>query len=88
MCRRPGFWPREKYGLAERNFKTDLNLAPRGIDHEVPKIMHCTLYGVDADPVNLLLHRQRGDDASQHSGLQSVVKGGDDSHSFLSTGFL
>ncbi len=32
-----------------------LNLVPKGIDHEVSEIMHRTLYGVDADPVNLLL---------------------------------
>lgn len=34
---------------------TGLNLVPKGIDHEVSEIMHRTLYGVDADPVNLLL---------------------------------
>ncbi|MGD8836302.1 MAG: anaerobic carbon-monoxide dehydrogenase catalytic subunit [Desulfobacteraceae bacterium] len=33
----------------------ELNLVPKGIDHEVSEIMHRTLYGVDADPVNLLL---------------------------------
>ena len=32
-----------------------LNLVPKGIDHEISEIMHRTLYGVDADPVNLLL---------------------------------
>ncbi|MDA8135624.1 MAG: anaerobic carbon-monoxide dehydrogenase catalytic subunit [Desulfobacteraceae bacterium] len=32
-----------------------LGLVPKGIDHEVAEIMHRTLYGVDADPVNLLL---------------------------------
>ncbi len=32
-----------------------LGLVPKGIDHEVSEIMHRTLYGVDADPVNLLL---------------------------------
>ncbi len=32
-----------------------LGLVPRGIDHEISEIMHRTLYGVDADPVNLLL---------------------------------
>jgi carbon-monoxide dehydrogenase catalytic subunit len=30
-------------------------LVPKGIDHEISEIMHRTLYGVDADPVNLLL---------------------------------
>ena len=34
---------------------TRLNLVPKGIDHEVSEIMHRTLYGVDADPVNLLI---------------------------------
>ncbi len=32
-----------------------LGLVPLGIDHEISEIMHRTLYGVDADPVNLLL---------------------------------
>lgn len=32
-----------------------LGLVPKGIDYEVSEIMHRTLYGVDADPVNLLL---------------------------------
>lgn len=32
-----------------------LGLVPKGIDHEVSEIMHRTLYGVDADAVNLLL---------------------------------
>ncbi|MEW5724640.1 MAG: carbon monoxide dehydrogenase, partial [Thermodesulfobacteriota bacterium] len=32
-----------------------LGLVPKGIDHEISDIMHRTLYGVDADPVNLLL---------------------------------
>jgi len=34
---------------------TDLGIVPAGIDFEVSEIMHRTLYGVDADPVNLLL---------------------------------
>ncbi|MCG8685015.1 MAG: anaerobic carbon-monoxide dehydrogenase catalytic subunit [Desulfobacterales bacterium] len=34
---------------------SDLGVVPKGIDHEVSEIMHRTLYGVDADPVNLLL---------------------------------
>lgn len=34
---------------------TDLGLVPKGIDYEVSEIMHRTLYGVDADPINLLL---------------------------------
>ncbi len=32
-----------------------LGAVPMGIDHEVSEIMHRTLYGVDADAVNLLL---------------------------------
>jgi anaerobic carbon-monoxide dehydrogenase catalytic subunit len=32
-----------------------LGLVPKGIDFEISEIMHRTLYGVDADPVNLLL---------------------------------
>jgi carbon-monoxide dehydrogenase catalytic subunit len=34
---------------------TKLGIVPLGIDHEISEIMHRTLYGVDADPVNLLL---------------------------------
>jgi len=34
---------------------SNLGLVPKGIDHEVAEIMHRTLYGVNADPVNLLL---------------------------------
>jgi carbon-monoxide dehydrogenase catalytic subunit len=34
---------------------SDLGLVPKGIDYEVSEIMHRTLYGVDADAVNLLL---------------------------------
>lgn len=34
---------------------TDLGLVPKGIDYEVSEIMHRTIYGVDADAVNLLL---------------------------------
>jgi anaerobic carbon-monoxide dehydrogenase catalytic subunit len=34
---------------------SELGLVPKGIDHEISEIMHRTLYGVDADPVNLLL---------------------------------
>ena len=32
-----------------------LGIVPKGIDFEISEIMHRTLYGVDADPVNLLL---------------------------------
>lgn len=34
---------------------SELGLVPKGIDHEISEIMHRTLYGVDADAVNLLL---------------------------------
>ncbi len=34
---------------------SELGAVPKGIDHEISEIMHRTLYGVDADPVNLLL---------------------------------
>jgi len=34
---------------------TDLDMVPKGIDFEISEIMHRTLYGVDADPVNLLV---------------------------------
>jgi len=34
---------------------SDLGIVPKGIEHEVSEIMHRTLYGVDADAVNLLL---------------------------------
>jgi carbon-monoxide dehydrogenase catalytic subunit len=34
---------------------SELGLVPKGIDYEVSEIMHRTLYGVDADAVNLLL---------------------------------
>jgi carbon-monoxide dehydrogenase catalytic subunit len=34
---------------------SDLGIVPKGIDYEVSDIMHRTLYGVDADAVNLLL---------------------------------
>ncbi len=34
---------------------SSLGAVPKGIDHEVSEIMHRTLYGVDADAVNLLL---------------------------------
>jgi carbon-monoxide dehydrogenase catalytic subunit len=34
---------------------SELGIVPRGIDTEISDIMHRTIYGVDADPVNLLL---------------------------------
>ncbi len=42
--------PRKRVEVLSRN-----GLVPKGIDHEISEIMHRTLYGVDADPVNLLL---------------------------------
>lgn len=38
---------------------SELGLVPKGIDHEISEIMHRTLYGVDADPENLLLGGMR-----------------------------
>jgi carbon-monoxide dehydrogenase catalytic subunit len=34
---------------------SDIGAVPKGIDHEISEIMHRTLYGVDADAVNLLI---------------------------------
>jgi carbon-monoxide dehydrogenase catalytic subunit len=43
--------------FAEKRVQTlaAADLIPKGIDHEISEIMHRTLYGVDADPVNLIL---------------------------------
>ncbi len=51
----PVLWAATVVNEQRAKVLTDLNLVPRGIDHEVSEIMHRTLYGVDADPVNLLL---------------------------------
>ncbi|MEN6439663.1 MAG: anaerobic carbon-monoxide dehydrogenase catalytic subunit [Syntrophobacter sp.] len=51
----PVLWAATVVNPQRAKVLTDLDLVPRGIDHEVSEIMHRTLYGVDADPVNLLL---------------------------------
>ncbi len=51
----PVLWAATVVNPERAKVLTDLNLVPKGIDHEVSEIMHRTLYGVDADPVNLLL---------------------------------
>jgi carbon-monoxide dehydrogenase catalytic subunit len=51
----PVLWAATVINPERAKVLTDLNLVPKGIDHEVSEIMHRTLYGVDADPVNLLL---------------------------------
>ena len=51
----PVLWASTVVNDARVQVLNDLNLVPKGIDHEVSEILHRTLYGVDADPVNLLL---------------------------------
>jgi carbon-monoxide dehydrogenase catalytic subunit len=51
----PVLWATTVVNPERAKVLSDLDLAPRGIDHEISEIMHRTLYGVDADPVNLLL---------------------------------
>jgi len=51
----PVLWATTVVNTQRAKVLTDLNLVPKGIDHEVSEIMHRTLYGVDADPINLLL---------------------------------
>ncbi|MDK9708698.1 MAG: anaerobic carbon-monoxide dehydrogenase catalytic subunit [Desulforhopalus sp.] len=51
----PVLWAATVVNPQRAKVLTDLGLVPKGIDHEVSEIMHRTLYGVDADPVNLLL---------------------------------
>jgi carbon-monoxide dehydrogenase catalytic subunit len=51
----PVLWATTVVNPERAKMLTGLNLVPKGIDHEVSEIMHRTLYGVDADPVNLLL---------------------------------
>ena len=55
----PVLWAATVVNPERAKVLTDLGLVPKGIDHEVSKIMHRTLYGVDADPVNLLLAGMR-----------------------------
>jgi carbon-monoxide dehydrogenase catalytic subunit len=51
----PVMWAATVVTSARAKVLSDLGLVPKGIDHEVSEIMHRTLYGVDADAVNLLL---------------------------------
>jgi carbon-monoxide dehydrogenase catalytic subunit len=51
----PVLWAASVVNPERAKVLTELNLVPKGIDHEISEIMHRTLYGVDADPVNLLL---------------------------------
>ncbi len=51
----PVLWATTVINKERAKVLSDLDLVPKGIDHEVSEIMHRTLYGVDADPVNLLL---------------------------------
>ena len=51
----PVLWATTVVNPERAKVLSDLGLVPKGIDHEVSEIMHRTLYGVDADPVNLLL---------------------------------
>ncbi len=51
----PVLWAATTVPAGRVKVLSDLGLVPRGIDFEVSEIMHRTLYGVDADPVNLLL---------------------------------
>jgi carbon-monoxide dehydrogenase catalytic subunit len=51
----PVLWAATVVNPQRAKVLTDLGLVPKGIDYEVSEIMHRTLYGVDADPVNLLL---------------------------------
>lgn len=51
----PVLWAATVVNQERAKVLTDLGLVPKGIDHEISEIMHRTLYGVDADAVNLLL---------------------------------
>lgn len=51
----PVLWAATVVNPQRAKVLSDLDLVPKGIDHEISEIMHRTLYGVDADPVNLLL---------------------------------
>ena len=55
----PVLWAATVVNPERAKVLTDLGLVPKGIDHEISEIMHRTLYGVDADPVNLLLGGMR-----------------------------
>lgn len=49
------YWVTTVINEGRKKVLSSLNAIPKGIDHEVSEIMHRTLYGVDADAVNLLL---------------------------------
>lgn len=49
------YWATTVLNDKRREVLKKLKAIPKGIDHEVSEIMHRTLYGVDADAVNLLL---------------------------------
>ncbi len=49
------YWATTVLNEGRKKVLSSLNAIPKGIDHEVSEIMHRTLYGVDADAVNLLL---------------------------------
>jgi carbon-monoxide dehydrogenase catalytic subunit len=51
----PVLWAATVVNAQRAKALTDLGLVPKGIDHEISEIIHRTHYGVDADPVNLLL---------------------------------
>ncbi len=51
----PVMWAATVVNESRAKVLTDLGIVPRGIDFEISEIMHRTLYGMDADPVNLLL---------------------------------
>ena len=51
----PVLWAATVVTEARAKVLADLGLVPKGIDYEISDIMHRTLYGVDADGVNLLL---------------------------------
>ena len=51
----PVLWAATVVTEARAKKLTELGMVPKGIDFEISEIMHRTLYGVDADPVNLLV---------------------------------
>jgi anaerobic carbon-monoxide dehydrogenase catalytic subunit len=51
----PALWAATVLNKERVDVLSGLGIVPKGIDHEVSEIMHRTLYGVDADAVNLLL---------------------------------
>ncbi len=51
----PVMWAATTVTKGRVDVLSNLGLVPIGIDHEISEIMHRTLYGVDADPANLLL---------------------------------